>query len=86
MHEFERWIRDHGMNKADACRWFGISRPTLNRWLKGYPPQPRHLQIIIEKTKGEMPSDTWFPRPRRRRMGVIAALALQQILELGVIG
>lgn len=69
MHALERWIRDHGMNKADACRWLGVSRPTLNRWFDGHIPQSRHVKKIIEKTKGEITAEIFFSKPRRRANG-----------------
>jgi DNA-binding transcriptional regulator YdaS (Cro superfamily) len=65
MHELERWITRCAMNKAQAARLFGVSWPTLHRWLNGRTPQPKHMRNIIRKTKGEVTADAWFPKPKR---------------------
>lgn len=36
-----------GMSGSEFCRYIGVNRSSLQRWLKGSQPVPIYVQIIV---------------------------------------
>lgn len=53
-----RWHHAHGANVTATCRQFGISRPTLYRWLKRYNPDAPYASL---KARSQAPDTVRAP-------------------------
>jgi len=52
MAQYERLVREiqekTGKNQSELARLFGVSQPTVSRWLQGTPPELQHADVITK--------------------------------------
>jgi DNA-binding transcriptional regulator YdaS (Cro superfamily) len=63
-HPLARALRGAGINAVDVAARLGVDPKTVQRWISGRLPYPRHRDALVDLT-GWSPRDLWpeLPRP-----------------------
>ncbi|MET8151804.1 XRE family transcriptional regulator [Actinoplanes sp. NPDC049668] len=63
-HPLARALRGAGVNAVDVAARLGVDPKTVQRWMAGRVPYPRHRDALADLT-GWAPHDLWPDLPRR---------------------
>jgi hypothetical protein len=63
-HPLARALRGAGVNTVDVAARLGVDPKTVERWIVGRLPYPRHRNALVQLT-GWSPHDLWPNLPRR---------------------